>query len=165
MKSVSIYNLEAEYINLAQQLIENGGETTPELDQALAINKDALEVKAVKYGYVSKDIQNDIAAIDEEIKRLNALKASRVKAVAKIEETVSTAMKLYGIKDIKLQNLKIWFKPSTAVNIEDESLIPNKYKVKKVEVSISKKLIKADLDAGKKVKGASLDKRDNIQFT
>lgn len=162
---VSIYNLEAEYLQLAEQIIENGGEVTPELEQALAINKESLEVKAVKYGYVKKDIENDIKSIDEEIKRLQALKSSRVNTIARLEETVKTAMKLYQIDEIKMQNLKIWFKASEAVKIEDESLIPAKYKKKTVIYTISKKDILADLKAKKKVKGASLDKRDNIQFT
>lgn len=162
----SIYNIEREYLDLAEQVIEAGGEVTPELEQALAINKESLEIKAVKYGYVMKDMENDIAAIDEEIKRLEGLKKSRTNAIARLKETVSTAMKLYGITDIKMQNLKIWFKASEAVKIEDEAFIPAKYKVKKpVEYTLSKVAIKADLKAGKKVKGASLDKRDNIQFT
>lgn len=162
---VSIYNIEKEYLELAEQIIEAGGEVTPELETALAINKESLEVKAVKYGYVKKDIEDDIKSIDDEIKRLQALKSSRVNTIAKLEEAVKTAMKLYGINEIKMQNLKIWFKASEAVKIEDETLIPAKYKVKKVEYTISKKLILTDLKAKKKVKGASLDKRDNIQFT
>lgn len=162
---LNLYNIEKEYLDLAEQIIENGGEVTPELETALAINKESLEIKAVKYGFVKKDLENDIESIDSEIQRLQALKSSRVNTIAKLEEAVKTAMKLYGMTEIKMQNLKIWFKPSEAVKIEDEKLIPAKYKVKKVEYTISKKAILADLKAEKKVKGASLDKRDNIQFT
>lgn len=162
---MNLYNIEKQYLDLAEQIIEAGGEVTPELEQALAINKESLEIKAVKYGYVKKDMENEIKSIDDEIKRLQALKSSRVNAIARFEDAVSNAMKLYEMKEIKMQNLKIWFKASEAVKIEDESLIPAKYKVKKVEYTISKKAILADLKAKKKVKGASLDKRDNIQFT
>lgn len=162
---LNLYNIEKEYLDLAEQIIENGGEITPELETALAINKESLEIKAVKYGFVKKDLENDIESIDSEIKRLQALKSSRVNTIARLEEAVKTAMKLYGINEIKMQNLKIWFKASEAVKIEDESLIPKRYKITKTETSISKKFLLQELKAGKKVKGASLDKRDNIQFT
>ncbi len=160
----SIYNIEQEYLLLAEEIIENGGEVTPEQEQALAINKETLEIKAVKYGYVKKQLEDDIDVIDKEIKRLEALKKPKQNLITKLEETVTTAMNLYGITEIKMQNLKISFHPSTAADIEDETLIPAKYKKKETIVKILKKEILADLRAGKKVKGASLKNNKTIQF-
>lgn len=160
----SIYNIEQQYRELAEQIIENGGEITPEQETALAINKESLEVKAVKYGYVIKEVEDDISAIDREIKRLEDLKKPKVNLIAKLEETVSNAMKTYGIEEIKLQNLKIYFHPSTSVDITDEKLIPAKYKKKETVVKIDKKAMLADLRAEKKIKGAELRKNSTIKF-
>lgn len=160
----SIYNIEQEYLSLAEAIIENGGEVTPEQETQLAINKESLEVKSVRYGYVIKDTKNDIEAIDAEIKRLQGLKQSRLTLIDKLEQTVSTAMDLYGITEIKMQNLKISFYPSTSSEIIDEKLIPAKYKKKVVTVTLDKKAILADLRAKKKVKGAVLKNNKTIQF-
>jgi len=160
----SIFNIEAEYMDLAESIIENGGEVSPEQEQALALNKESLEVKAVKYGYIIKDVSNDIDAIDAEIKRLEAMKKTRENLITKLKDTVSTAMKLYEIEEIKLQNLTINFRKSTASEITDESLIPAKYKKKKITTSLMKAEILADLKAGKKIKGAELKENKNIQF-
>ena len=160
----SIYNIEQEYLELASAIIDNGGEVTEEQQQQLAINKESLEVKAVKYGYVIKDVENEVDAIDAEIKRLEAMKKTRENLIAKLKDTVSTAMNLYEIEEIKLQNLKINFRKYTASEIIDESLIPAKYKKKKVTVSLMKAEILADLKAGKKIKGAELKENKNIQF-
>lgn len=158
----NIYQLEQEYLDIARQLTD--GELTPELETALAINKESLEIKAVKYGYVKKSIEDDVVSIEKEIARLTALKQVKENAIEKIKETVSTAMKLYGITEIKMQNLTVNFRPSTSVEIDDEKAIPKAFKVKKTTETISKKLIGDALKAGKKVKGAYLKENKNIQF-
>lgn len=160
--SKSIYNLEEEYIQIAQQL--EYGEFTPELETALAINKEQLEVKVAKYGYVCKTFDNEIEGIDKEIKRLQALKLAKENAIERLKEAVKGAMDLVGITQIKSQNLSIFFKPTSAVQITDESLIPKKYKQKKITYTVMKKEIKNDLDAGKKVKGARIDNNKTVQF-
>lgn len=160
----SIYNIEKTYIDLVEQIIEAGGEITEEQEQALALNKETLEVKAVKYGYVIKTIDDDIASIDAEIARLSALKSVRSNLKEKLKDTVSQAMILYGIEEIKLQNLKINFRKSQSVSIYDETLIPEEYKVTKEVTSISKAEISKVLKAGGEVNGATLDTNQNIQF-
>lgn len=160
----SIYNIEKTYTDLVEQIIEAGGEITEEQEQALAINKETLEVKAVKYGYVIKDIDNDIDAIDAEIKRLSELKSVRSNLKQRLKDTVSQAMILYGIEEIKLQNLKINFRKSTSVSIYDENAIPEEFKTTKEVTSISKTEIAKVLKAGGVVEGATLDENKNIQF-
>lgn len=160
----SIYAIEKEYLELAESIIDNGGEVTEEQEQALALNKETLEVKSVKYGYVIKDIENDLVAIDSEISRLQALKTSRTNLISKLKDTVSQAMILYGIEEIKLQNLKINFRKSTSVSIVDEDKIPDHFKTTKEVTTISKKEIGDALKRGEEVEGAYLSNNRNIQF-
>lgn len=160
----SIYNIEAEYLELANAIIENGGEITEEQEQALALNKETLEVKAVKYGYVIKQTEDEINSIDAEIKRLSDLKSVRANLITKLKDTVYKAMVMYDIEEIKLQNLKINFRKSTSVSIYDETKIPEQYKTVKEVTSISKKDIGDDLKKGIEVDGACLDHNKYIQF-
>lgn len=162
---MNLYNIEKEYIRIAEEIIEAGGEITPETETALAINKEEVQIKAVKYGYVVLQTEHDIEAIDAEIKRLEAMKKSRANLIATIKERVHAAMDLYGFNEIKMQNLKVSFRASSSTEIEDEKLIPAKYKVKKTTTTINKKDLLADLRAGKKVKGVKLKEGKNIQFT
>lgn len=164
MKSKSIYNIEAEYMELAEAIINNDGEITEEQEKSLAINREELEVKSVKYGYVIKDVENEIEAIDGEIKRLNQLKSVRSNLIEKLKDTIHNAMRMYDIDEIKLQNLKINFRKSTSVSIMDENLIPEKYKTTKEVTSISKKEIADDLKAGVDVQGAYLSHNQNLQI-
>lgn len=160
----SIYNIEQQYLQLAEQIIESGGEVTEEQEQALAINKQDLQVKAVNYGYVIMDIENDMVAIDAEIKRLQELKSVRSNLITKLKDTVHKAMTMYDIDEIKLNNLKINFRKSTSVEIYDESKIPDEYRTTKEVTTISKKDIGEALKKGFEVEGAHLSHNKNLQI-
>jgi hypothetical protein len=107
---MNIYKIEQDYLELSNQIIEAGGELTPEIETALAINKEQLQAKGINYGYVIKSLESDVTAIDEEIKRLNALKSSRNKTVDLLKSTIKQAMQLYQIEELKTPTLKINFR-------------------------------------------------------
>lgn len=161
---MNIYNIEKQYLELANAIIDQDGVPTPEQETALALNREELEVKAVNYGYVMKRAQDEIDAIDREIKRLSEMSQARKKLIDRIKEAVADAMILYDIEKIEMRNLKISFRASTSVEITGYSLIPDKYKREKIEVSISKTDIASDLKDGIDVPGAYLSKNKNIQF-
>lgn len=161
---LSLYTIEQEYLDIAQKIIDADGEMTPEMEIALEINKQQLEVKSAGYGFVVKEAEAQIKSIDDEIERLTKLKDSRTKLIDKLKTVVKNAMELHGYEKIESNTLTISFTASTETIIEDAALVPMKYKTKKVTYSISKKDIKNDIDAGKKVKGASLLKKKNIQI-
>ena len=62
---MNLFNIKQEYINLVNTIIDNNGELSPELSQALAINETELKEKAINYGYVirSFEYENDTELI------------------------------------------------------------------------------------------------------
>ena len=161
---LNIYNIQREYQELAEIIIDNGGEVTEELETALAINQEELQLKAAQFGLIIKDTDLEISAIDTEIERLTAMKKSRSNMSTRLKETIKSAMEIYGIEEIKTETLKIGFRKSTSVEIEDESLIPDFYKEQVVTEKISKKEIGDTLKAGQAVPGAYLKQNKNIQI-
>lgn len=154
---VSLYQIESEYQEIADELMENGGELTPELELSLAINKEQLQVKSAGYAFVIKDKDAEIEAIDKEIERLNKLKTVRENAKQRLKDAIKNAMVLYGVEKIESNTIRITLaKSAPSVLIEDEKLIPKKYTKTETKTSILKKEIANDLKAGLKVKGASL---------
>jgi hypothetical protein len=77
---LTIYQIEQNYNQLAEQLIDNDGELTTELAEQLAITEEQLQNKSVAYSFVIKQMDADIDTIDAEIKRLQAAKKQREKA-------------------------------------------------------------------------------------
>lgn len=164
---VSLYTIENEYQKIADELMENGGELTPEIELALSINKYQLQGKSAGYAFVIKDKDAEIEAIDKEIERLSKLKQSRVNTKERLKNAIKSAMELYGIEKIESNTIRITLaKSAPSVVIEDESLIPKKYKKTETKTSVLKKEISNDLKAGAKIKGAYLETNNkNIRIS
>jgi len=160
---MNIYQIEQDYLSLSEQIIEAGGELSPEIETSLAINKEQLQNKGISYGYVIKSLESDVSAIDEEIKRLNALKSSRNKTVDLLKNTIKDAMQMYGIEEIKTATLKINFRKSESVEVETD-IIDDEYCNFKTVKTPDKTKIKEVIKNGDAVIGASLNINWNIQI-
>ena len=161
---LSLYNIEVEQLQLVEQLIELGGEITPEMEIALALNKENLETKGTNYGLIIKQIESECAVIDGEIERLSKLKKARNNSVDRLKNNLSVAMQIFGIEEIKTPILKISFSKSESTEIEDIKLIDKKFITTKVTESADKTAIKAAIKAGEIVVGATLKQNKNLQI-
>lgn len=161
---LSLYVIQQEYISLAEQIIDNDGLLSEEMEAALQINKDQLENKSQCYGFIVRQLEGECDMIDNEIKRLEAMKKSRGKTVDRLKESVSKAMQLYEIEKIETPTLKISFRKSESIEIEEESLIDEKYMTVKTTKTPDKKAIKEAIKAGEIVLGVTLKENQNIQF-
>ena len=158
----SLYNIETEYLEIANQLED--GELTTELETALAINEQQLQGKAVAYAYVIKDAEETTSAIDAEIKRLQGLKKTQQNKVKRLKETISNAMELYGITEIKTETLKLNFRRSEGV-VGESSNLPDEF-LKHVPETFKPDLtaIKAAIKEGREVEGYEIEERFNLQI-
>jgi hypothetical protein len=160
----SLYNIEEEYLKIANQLED--GELSPELETALAINEAELQGKAVAYIYVVKTEESDVVAIDAELKRLTALKRAKKNKIEWLKNTVHKAMDLYGINEIKTETLKINFRKSEGVICTDSEVSIDKDlctvvpETSKPNLTAIKKAIKAGVD----VKGFEIEERYSLQI-
>jgi hypothetical protein len=161
---LALYKIEQEYMILADSIIENGGELTEETEVALQINREQLETKGRCYGYIIKDLENEIDVIDAEIKRLNDFKKSRAKTADWLKEKLSEAMQLFEIEKLESPTLKISFRKSESVEIENEDLIEAEYIVTKTTRQPDKTAIKEAIKQGVEVVGAVLKQNKNIQI-
>jgi len=161
---LSLYVIQQEYISLAESIIDNDGLLSEEMEAALQINKDQLENKSQCYGFIVRQLEGECDMIDNEIKRLEAMKKSRGKTVDRLKESVSKAMLLYEIDKIETPTLKISFRKSESVEIEEESLIDEKFMTVKTTKTPNKTAIKEAIKNGEIVLGVTLKENQNIQF-
>lgn len=162
---MNLFNIQNQYLQLVSELIESEGLLTPELETALAINKADLETKGINYAFVIKSMESECDIIDSEIKRLTGLKKARTNAVDRLKTTLSNAMQLYEVTEIKSPIIKICFQNSKSVEVEDLDLLDPKFKKTSVPVvSADKVLIKKALENKEIVVGAVLRNNKNIQI-
>ena len=91
-----IFNILSEYRALLDEIENNAGELTPELEEKLVINEEELEQKCEAYISIRAELKGEIAVIDDEIQRLQALKSSKENSINKLEEYLKLALITYG---------------------------------------------------------------------
>lgn len=165
--SNSLFNITTDRRHILEALEAADGEATPELAEALAINRAEFESKSESYGYIMRKLETDQAAIDSEISRLTALKKSKVNQYARLEERLLEAVLLYGDEG---KNGNKYYEVGTfrfrtqrnpkSVDITDEALVPDEFKVRKEVISVSKTTIKNALELGQSVPGAQWKEGD-----
>lgn len=161
---LSLYNIEQNYLNLVENLIENGGELTPELETELAITKQDLQNKGVCYGFIVKELEGNIDLIDLEIKRLNALKKPLVNSIDRLKNNLSQAMQMFEVTELKTPLLKINFRKSESVEIEDIGLLDSNFIKTTITKTADKIAIKDAIKSGENVQGAVLVTNQNLQI-
>jgi hypothetical protein len=158
----SIYQLTTEALEIASLLEEN--ELTPEIEQALVINQDELKEKSLNYAYVIRTFEDDVTTIENEIKRLRALKEAKTNSIERLKESISTAMNIYGIEKVESPLLKLSFRKSESVEITNEEVLPMSFKTEKVTYTPNKTKIKEAIKNGETVFGAILQINYNLQI-
>jgi hypothetical protein len=166
MSKVTLYNILEEHRLLLQKIEELDGEVTPELDEAMNLTKDQFEEKASSYGYMVKHFEDDSAAIDKEIKRLQALQKTADPRAEWFRFKITEGMIAFGFEEVSRNNLRLFFRKSKSVEISDEALIPKEYKTCVPEKwNPDKKAIKDAIDKlDINVPGASVVEKKNLQI-
>lgn len=151
---------EAQYLAV---LLETE-ELTAELEEALIINQDQLQAKAVNYAKVIANYQAESDAIDQEIKRLKAMKESRDKKVEWLKESVKKAMLVSGIEKVESPLFKLSVRRSEAVEVDVVEALPTAFQNVKNVVTADKVAIKEAIKRGEFVMGARIIENFSLQI-
>ena len=92
----NIYNIKQELLNIFNELEENGGELTPELEEQLNITQEEFRDKIKSYSNAVKMLENDIIDIKAEKARLNDLQKSKEKTIERLKKIMIDAVELFG---------------------------------------------------------------------
>lgn len=159
----TLYNINNDYLELISQVEEAEGVLTPELEQALSINKSELEVKSIAYVEIIKQRESLNERIDNEIKRLQALKKSNDTLVSKLKNNLLNAVNLFG--NYEAGFIKLSTRKSKQVVIDyDVNDLPKQYKVVKVTETADKVAIKKAIESGETVYGCRIVENVNLSI-
>ena len=161
---VALYQIEQEYLNIVQSIIDAGGEITEEQETALSISKEQLQNKGVCYGFIVKELEGNIDLIDLEIKRLNALKKPLVNSIDRLKNNLSQAMQMFDVTELKTPLLKINFRKSESVEVTDIDLLDADFVKTTITKAADKIAIKEAIKQGENVQGAVLVTNQNLQI-
>lgn len=93
---MNIFNLAYELQAIIDELEENGGEITPEIEEQLDINQEAVTRKVEAYTQVVHQLEADIEAIKVESKRLADLKKRKEATIESVKKLILYAIDMFG---------------------------------------------------------------------
>ncbi|MBR5200033.1 MAG: siphovirus Gp157 family protein [Bacteroidales bacterium] len=103
-------------------LWENGGELTPELEQALVETEQSLATKVDGYNHLIRSFSSKADIIDAEIKRLTALKKTAENAEKRLKQHICDTMGMFGIDKLEGAYCKISRARTSKVETNEELL-------------------------------------------
>ena len=159
----SLYQITADQNELFNQIAENDGELTPEMEQQLELNKDNFETKARGYIWMMKKLEADNITIDEELNRLERIKKRNDKLIDKLKESMKNALIIFGDSQ-KVDTFTLSLRKSKSVEIVDVDSIPAEYRTIKTTETINKTEIKKAIESGVEVAGATIKENQNLQI-
>lgn len=113
--------------------------------------------KAVAILSFAENMNSDIDALNNEIKRLQARKKVFENRKARLREYLLYNMEKSGITKIECPKFTASLRKGVeSVEIQDQSLIPDEYVEVEVTEKADKAAIKRDLKAGKEINGVTL---------
>ena len=112
----TLYQIEQDYLSLINEIEESDGELSQEVQDALVINEGQLKQKSISYLEVIKTKEAFNKNVDEEIKRLQAIKKRNNTLVNRLNSTLLDAVNLFG--EFEVGTLTFTTRKSESVLIE-----------------------------------------------
>ena len=159
---MNLYEITAEQKALINKIELLEGEITEEIENALIINENQLQIKSIAYLAVIKNKENFNSLVDEEIKRLQAIKKTNTNLVNRLKDNLLNAINLFG--DFQVGTNKFGIRKSSTLEVEDTNSLPEKYKVIKVSETADKMALKSALKNGEEIKGVYLQEHKNLKI-
>ena len=126
---MNIYQIKQEFINIFDELEENGGELTDELAEKLAITQEEFKEKAKDYSNAIKLFEQDIESIKLEQKRLKDFAAKKQKIIDRLSNILIQAIEEFGdtkpsgAKYIDYGTGELSIRKSVAVDVDNNVLL------------------------------------------
>lgn len=164
MNAPTLYGITAELNAILAAIEDNGGEITPEIENALAINEEQFVQKSEDYGHAILNLKAMAAAAKAEKERIANLQKFYENTQKRLEGALSNAMQVFGQDKVENATMRLSLRHTTATEVDDIALLPSEFKTTKVEEVADKTAIKKAIQAGEAVPGAHLIENVSLQI-
>lgn len=156
----TLYQIKESYLSLMDEIEASEGILSEDQENALEINKSELDSKSIAYLEVIKSSKAFISTIDDEIKRLEALKKRNSNLIDRLESSLLSAVQLFG--EFNIGTLTFGKRKSESVIVEDINGLPDEFKTVKVTEQANKADLKKAINSGEEIEGVSIQTNFNL---
>lgn len=160
---ISLYKINENMLSLLSVIEANEGELTDEVLEQLEINNEELQTKSESYLAVIKNREALNTQIDDELKRLQAMKKANNNLVSRLKNSLLNAVNIFGEFEVGL--IKFGIRKSTTVEVSGiVNDLPKEFKTVKVTEQPNKAEIKKSLQRGEQIEGCALVTNYNLKI-
>lgn len=159
---MSLWTIKKEYEILLNDIIDDDGVVSEQGLKLLEINIEKRDDTAKNYYYLINNLEHENMQIDEEIKRLQALKKRNKTKIDLLSKSIIGLINLYGEFKSNLLNFKT--RKSTVVEINEDYIneLTDEYFTIKTVKTPNKTAIKLALNKGIEIPGCRVVQKDNL---
>lgn len=156
--------LTAEALVISHQLLESGGELTPEIEARLEVNTQSLLVKVDSYVAIEDQFKMQAEYFDQKAKAFQSIAKSYKSQVDRLRTRVKEAMKALG-EDTVSGNEHYYrlSKSAPKLVIDDDSKVPREFWMIVQTEKIDNEKLKSALDAGLAIPGAHIEENGTLK--
>lgn len=119
----TLFNLTLQMQEIEDALYENGGEFTPEIENALAETKESMMAKVDNYYAILGKFKATQTAAAEEIKNLQRIKKVAENAESRIKDHILEIMGTFGIERLESNLHKMYRRRSEKMETNDDMML------------------------------------------
>lgn len=160
--SNTLYNIKNDYLVLMDEIEANEGVLTDDQIKELDINKAQLQSKSIAYLEIIRQREAFVLTVDNEIKRLQALKKRNNTLIDILKSNLLNAVNLFG--EFTVGTLTFGKRKSEQVIVEDVNGLPSEYKTVKVTEQANKADLKKAINSGEEIEGVSIQTNFNLKI-
>lgn len=143
--------------NVLEQILNNNGEITPELEQQLESFNPDLPAKVDRYYYFLEDLEAQSKLYRENAKRFAEAARSIDSFMNRLEDRVKIVMQTFNKTELNGDLIRYKLSKCQKKLIIDPKLLESKYFIRVTELVPDNENIKKALESGETIKGARLE--------
>mgnify|MGYP000054676944 CR=1 FL=1 len=161
---MNLFEIEMQQRDIVDELIENGGALSPELDAKMTITRELFDHKAQSYALLIKELDLDIEQLEAVIDQFKKKKATLEQSKDQLKSRLLSAMIAFDIQKFKNNMVSIWVQNSKKLKIMNEMAIPAQFLKEVVTVKVDAAGLKAALmDHTVETDAAYISEEPNLQ--
>lgn len=163
---MELYNINKQYVEIINELFENGGEITPELEAVMAENSDEFDEKGENYMKAIRNIEADALKFKEEAAFFTDKQKRAEKTVDTLKRMMVESMKMRNIDKKQFGNFKASLRTTESVQIDEGFFFEGNRQFirEKVTQEADKKAIKEAIKNGAEIVGARIETKQSLQI-
>jgi len=161
---MTLFDIEMSYRKAIEELIENGGAMTEELELQMQFDEKAFSKKMCGYGLAIKEINGEVDLLDDAIAELTKKKKAREQTVTTMKGRMLQAMLAFDQEKIKTPFISIWIGKSKKLKVLHEHLIPAAYLTEVITQKVEGAKLKEAIENGLETDAAVVEETFNLQI-